>query len=410
MINKKRLLDRFLRYVQVDTTANPNADRYPSSEGQWELGRVLLSELNELGVEDACQDEHGLVIATVPGNVRGAPVVVLNAHLDTSPETSGKDVQPQVVESYDGSPIVLPGDPQQVITLEENPELSELVGMTLVTSDGTTLLGADDKAGIAVIMEAVATLVARRDLPHGAVRILFTCDEEIGCGVKYVDVPGLGATVCYTLDGPGHGQIDTETFSADLATVTVRGRNIHPAIAKDRMVNSIRAISDFVAKLPRDTMAPETTEDRDGFLHPYDLSATVEQSVLKVLLRDFEVENLVRQAELLRMIAKEVRQMHGGCQIDVEITKQYRNLGYGLEKEPRAVAYAERAFERLDRPCQRTSIRGGTDGSQFTELGLPAPNLSTGQHNPHSPREFACLDEMVQAAEVLIELSQVWAG
>ncbi len=410
MIDRKSLLERFLRYVQIDTSADPLVDRYPSSAGQLDLGRVLLSELKELGLDDANQDEYGLITATVPGNVPAAPRVVLNSHLDTSPETSGAGIKPQVIESYDGNDIGLPGDPRQVIASDENPELSELIGSTLITSDGTTLLGADDKAGIAVIMETAAALRAFADVPHGDVRILFTCDEEIGRGVQHVDVAGLAGTVCYTLDGPGHGQIDVETFSADLATVNIRGKNIHPAIAKGRMVNSIRALADFVSRLPRDRMAPEVTEDREGFLHPYDVSGAVEGSVVKILLRDFNSDNLVQHADLLQRLAREVQQLNPGCEIEVDIHSQYRNLGGGLGQEPRAVSYAEQAFARLEKPCRRTSIRGGTDGSQLTALGLPTPNLSTGQHNPHSPREFACLDEMVQAGEVLIELLQVWAG
>ncbi len=407
-MNKQRLLERFLRYVQVDTAANPGADCYPSSQGQWELGRILLTELNELGLDQVTQDEHGLVTAVVPGNVVGAPVVVLNSHLDTSPETSGAGVKPQVIEAYDGNDIVLPGDSQQVITLAENPELSELIGATLITSDGTTLLGADDKAGIAVIMEVAAFLREHSDVPHGDVRVLFTCDEEIGLGVQHVDVPSLGGTVGYTLDGPEHGQVDVETFSADLATVIIRGKNIHPAIAKDRMVNSIRAMAEFIVRLPKN-LAPEATAERDGFLHPYDLSATVERSVVKIILRDFDTDNLQKQADLLGEIASDVRTAHPGCEVEVAIVPQYRNLGDGLLQEPRAVSYVEQAYERLGKTCRRTIIRGGTDGSQFTALGLPTPNLSTGQHNPHSPREFACLDEMVQAAEVLTEILQVWS-
>lgn len=405
MIDKTKLLQRFLRYVKVDTMANPNTDRYPSSDGQFELGRMLVDELNELGL-NATQDDYGIVLATVPGNIDGAPVVALNSHLDTSPETSGRDVKPQVIEDYAGGDISL-GDSGLSITVDENPELSDLVGKTLVTTDGTTLLGGDDKAGIAIIMQVAETLVANPDIRHGDVRLLFTCDEEIGRGVKHVDVPALGASVCYTLDGGGSGDIDVETFSADGALVTIHGTNIHPSIAKDRMVNSLRGMAKFISKLPCDSMAPEVTEAREGFLHPYDLTGAVDRSVLRVLLRDFDTENLADQAKLLKKIAAEV-EAEVGCRVEVEVSKQYRNLGDGLKKEPRAVGFVEEAYKRLGRDYRKAIIRGGTDGSQLTELGLPTPNLSSGQHNPHSPREFACVDEMVEACEVVVGLLQVW--
>ena len=407
MIDKQKLLQRFLRYVKVDTTADPNNDRYPSSDGQFELGRLLVDELKAMGL-DATQDEYGIVCATVPANVENAPVVCLNSHIDTSPETTGANVRPNVIESYDGKEIAL-GSSGLSITLEENPELKELVGKTLVTTDGTTLLGGDDKAGIAIIMQVVETLLSDSSLPHGDVRVLFTCDEEIGLGVKHVDVDALKADVCYTLDGAGRGDIDSETFSADGALVTVYGTNIHPSIAKDRMVNSLRGVAEFIERMPSASMAPEVTDGRDGFLHPYDLSGAVDKSELKVLLRDFETDKLSAQADVLRMIASDVERAVPGCRVEVEVKKQYRNLGDGLKKEPRALAFAEEAHKRLGKSYRLSSVRGGTDGSQFTELGLPTPNLSSGQHNPHSPREFACLDEMFEACEVVVELLKVWS-
>jgi tripeptide aminopeptidase len=371
---------------------------------------MLVSELRSLGITDARQDEHGIVLATLPGNVADAPVVVLNSHLDTSPEASGAGVKPQVVADFDGQDLTLPGNPQQRITRQENSELADLVGMTLITTDGTTLLGADDKAGIAIIMETVATLSANPQLPHGDVRILFTCDEEIGLGVAHVDVPQLGGTVCYTLDGPGRGQIDVETFSADLATVVCRGRNIHPSIAKHRMVNSIRVIADFVASLPRDRLAPEVTESREGFIHAYDIGGSVEESSVKILLRDFDTDQLAVQAKLLGKLATEVQTKHDGSEIEIGVIKQYRNLADGLRREPRAVEFAEKAYANLGKSYERSIIRGGTDGSQLTALGLPTPNLSSGQHNPHSPREFACLEEMLESVELLLELLKIWTG
>lgn len=409
-MNAERLLARFLQYVQMDTTANETTESYPSSPGQRELGALLVRQLQELGLADAHQDGHGLVWATIPATVAGdVPVVAFNAHLDTSPETSGANVKPQLIRNYGGGDIVLPGDPRQVIRVAENPALQELHGATLITSDGTTLLGSDDKAGIAVIMETAAHLRERPDIRHGPVRILFTCDEEIGRGTKHVDLDELGAHVCYTLDGSGAGEIDVETFSADLAIVTFRGVNIHPSIAKGRMINAVRALSDFIARLPRDRLSPETTDGRDGFVHPYHVGGGVGQAAVKLILRDFDSVKLAQQAELLRTLAGQVEDGFPGLKIDVDVTPQYRNLGEGLSREPRAVEHAEIAHRRLGRLAKRTIVRGGTDGALLTEKGLPTPNLSTGQHNPHSRLEWACLDEMTQAVEVLAELLQVWA-
>ena len=411
-INQDRLLERFLEYVRVNTTANPDTDEYPSSPGQWELGKLLVEQLKEMGLENVKQDEFALVSATLPAGPNvDCPVVAFNAHLDTSPETTGDGVQPQVIRDYGGGDIVLPGDSTKVITEKENPELKSLHGCTLITTDGTTLLGGDDKAGVAIIMESLAYLKEHSELTHGELRVLFTCDEEIGRGVDRVDVSGLGATVCYTLDGPAAGSIDVETFSADEATVTVRGVNIHPSIAKNRMVNAIRAAGTFLSKLPTEDRAPESTEGREGFLHPYRVTeAQVDEVVIKILLRAFDTPTLGEYAELLRKIGEEVEAEFSGTVVDLEVRQQYRNLGDGLKTEPRAVAFAQKAYERLNRPVELASIRGGTDGSRFTELGLPTPNLSSGQHTPHSPLEWACLDEMVSAVEVVVELAQVWAS
>jgi tripeptide aminopeptidase len=409
-MNAERLLQRFLRYVAIDTQADDTAQGYPSSPGQWELGRLIVAELQELRLADVEQDEHGLVWATVPATDTAAgPTIAFNAHLDTSPESSGANVKPQVLRAYAGGDIRLAGDPQRVIRMADNPELEQLRGCTLVTTDGTTLLGADDKAGLAVIVEVAAHLTQHPDIVHGPVRILFTCDEEIGHGTDHVDLDKLAATACYTLDGRGAGEIDVETFSADLATVRVQGVNIHPSIAQGRMVNAVRAAAALIARLPRDTLSPESTAGRDGFLHPYQVRGGVGEVVLKVLLRDFDTEQLTHQAQLLRGWAQEVETEVPGCHIVVEVARQYRNMAEGLVREPRAVSYARQAFERLGHTPRLTIVRGGTDGSQLTARGLPTPNLSTGQHNPHSPLEWACLDEMLQAVRVLIELVQVWA-
>lgn len=404
-MDRDRLLNRFLQYVRIDSTANERTTDYPSSSGQLEMGRLLVQQLREMGAAEVEQDEHGLVTALIPG-VEGKPVVALNSHVDTSPEASGTDVQPQVIESYAGGDIPLTNAPL-TITTAENPELNELQGKTLITTDGTTLLGGDDKAGVAVIMELASHLLENPQLRHAPVKVLFTCDEEIGRGVDHVDLAKLGAHVAYTLDGPGANQIDVETFSADLAVVTFHGVNIHPSIGKDRMVNAIRASAAFIDALPPDR-SPERTSGRDGFLHPYLIEGSTGNVVLQVILRDFDEAGLRMDETRLRETASRIEPQFPGCRIEVEVRKQYRNLGEGLAKEPRAVAYAVAAHETLGREPVQSIIRGGTDGSMLTERGLPTPNLSTGQHNPHSPLEWACLDEMQAAVEVLIELVQKW--
>jgi tripeptide aminopeptidase len=406
-----RLLQRFLRYVQVDTTADDNSSTYPSSPGQLTLGAMLAAELREMGLADVEHDAHGLVWGTVPATVpHTAPTIALNAHVDTSPETTGKNVKPQVIDNYAGGDLVLPGDQTKVIRVADNPELTRLLGKTIITTDGTTLLGSDDKSGVAVIMELAQHLSEHPEIPHGPIRVLFTCDEEIGLGVKHVDLKKLRATVAYTLDGGGTGEIDTETFSADLATVTVRGVNIHPSIGKGRMINSIRTAGMFLDRLPREGHSPETTEGRQGFMHPYVVEGSVAQTTIKILLRDFDTAGLTTKAELLRKLAAEVERDAPGIKVEVTVRKQYRNMAEGLRREPRAVAFAEQAFRKLGRPCKLTIIRGGTDGSQFTELGLPTPNLSTGEHNPHSPLEWTCLEEMSEAVEMLVELVKLWGA
>lgn len=409
-VNRGRLLDRFLRYVRIDTTANDATEEYPSSPGQWELGRLLTGELTDMGIEDVQQTEHGLVYATIPPSPGvQSPTVALIAHLDTSPETSGKDVAPQVIRNYQGGDIVLPVVPERVIKVEENPELQQLIGCTLITTDGRTLLGADDKAGVAIIMEVAHCLLEHPQWNHGRVRILFTCDEEIGRGVSRVDLQKLNAHVGYTLDGKGANEVDVETFSADLAVVTVHGVNIHPSIAKGRMVNAVRAAAHFLGKLPHDKFAPEVTAERQGFLHPYQIAGGVATTTIRILLRDFQTDQLAEYARWLYQWADDVVADFPGCKIDVKIQPQYRNLRDGLIKEPRAVAFALEAHRNLGRQPRESIIRGGTDGSILTERGLPTPNLSSAQHNPHSPLEWACLEEMVQAAEVVLELLRLWA-
>ena len=402
------LLDRFCRYVQVDTTAVLDTDRYPSSPGQLELGRALVEELRSLGIEDAGQDEHGIVMGTVPGNVANAPTIAWLAHLDTSPEAAGKDVRPIIHRNYDGNDIVLPGDPSKIIRVSETPGLAALTGKTLVTSDGTTLLGADDKAGVAVIMTAVAELQRDHSIEHGPIRVVFTTDEEVARGTDNVDVDKIAATCAYTLDGEGEGEIENETFSAARATVTIRGINIHPGLAYGKMINAVRLAGEFLGRLPAD-LAPETTTGRDGFLHPDIITGDVTEVRITLLLRSFDTTELERQAQLLRDAAREVAARHPRAAVEVEIAEQYRNMSAGLAKCPLATELAAEALRDVGIEPQYKSLRGGTDGSRLTELGLPTPNLATGMHNYHSPLEYACLEQMETACRALLRLAERWS-
>jgi tripeptide aminopeptidase len=403
------LLDRFLRYVRIDTKADEKSTTYPSSPGQLVLGAMLRGELLAMGVKDAIQNEYGLVFGTIPGNVPGAPTIAFNAHVDTNPENSGKDVQPQVIRDYKGGDIRLPKN-DKVIRVAENPELEALRGKTIITTDGTTLLGADDKAGLAVIMEATRILMENPSIPHGPVRVVFTCDEEIGFGVKHLEPSQIGAVVAYTLDGAGSGEIEDETFSADGATVTITGVNIHPSIAKGRMVNAVRLAGMFLDRLPKRRMSPETTADREGFIHPLTIEGGVGEVKINLILRSFDTPDLAVQAELLREIGRQVERDYPEAKVKVETRKQYRNMKDGIAKMPQAVTHAAEAVRRAGMEPKHKIIRGGTDGSQLTEKGLPTPNLSTGEHNPHSPLEWTCLEEMEAAVRVVVELCQVWAG
>lgn len=408
-INRDRLLDRFLRYVRVGTSADPHSDSYPSTESQRALGQMLADELAAMSVDGVVQDDHALVLATVPATVDGdIPTVALVAHMDTSPEAPGDNVNPQVIQRYDGGDITLPSG--KVISADSTPSLSQLIGSTLITTDGTTLLGGDDKAGVAIIMELAATLIENPHLQHGPVRILFTCDEEIGHGTDKIDLAKVDATVAYTIDGGGRGTIDVETFSADSATVRFIGHNIHPSIGKGRMINATKAASEFVALLPRNRQTPETTQDREGFIHPHSIQGGVGEATVELILRSFETSDLEIYADLIRGAADQVVQQTPGIRVQVDINEQYRNMRDGLVDFPEAVSIAEQAFDELGRDCKREIIRGGTDGSQLTEKGLPTPNLSSGQHNIHSVTEFACLDEMVEATEHLVRMLSIWAN
>jgi len=404
----KALLDRFLRYVKVETTAVEETEAYPSSPGQLELGKMLAAEMEEIGLEGVRTNEYGIVIGTIPGNVEEAPVIALLAHMDTSPEAGGKNVKPVVHEKYDGGDIPLPGRRTKVIRAAETDGLAALAGKTIITSDGTTLLGADDKAGVAVIMTAAAHLMANRAIGHGPIRVVFTCDEEVGRGTDKVDLGEIDAAVGYTLDGESAGCIEKETFSADLATVTITGHNLHPGLATGRMINSIRLAAQFLSRMPWQALAPETTSGPQGFLHPYVLEGGVGETKIKILLRSFAASDLAGQAELLRKIGATITAEHPKAKVGVDVKVQYRNMADYLKKEPRAVDLAAEAVRRAGLEPRFERIRGGTDGSRLSEMGLPTPNIFCGMHNFHSYLEFACLEEMELSVKAVIELAQLW--
>ena len=411
---KETMLDRFLRYVKIDTQSQDDVEAYPSTAKQFDLLNPLVQELKDLGLRDASIDKYGYVIATLPGNVPPThpahgkvPTVGFVAHVDTSPSTSGANVKPQVIKNYQGGDLVLPGDPSVVIKESENPELKKEVGRTVITSDGTTLLGADDKAGIAIIMTAIQHLIDHPTLLHGDIRIGFTPDEEVGMGTQYFDIKKFGARFAYTIDGDTTGELNKETFSANSAVITVHGRNIHPGTAKGIMVNSIRVIADIIARMPRD-MAPETTEGYEPYIHPHVLQGEEAKSVVKILLRDFRTDGLDVLKQRLERIIAEVQPMHPKAKIELQIIESYRNMREGLEKDQRVLDCLWEATQRSGLEPTWVPIRGGTDGSKLTANGLPTPNIFTGGHNYHGKTEWASLWGMEKAAETVVNLAQVW--
>lgn len=403
------LLDRFLRYVKVDTQSDETSPSFPSTKKQLVLSRMLCEECEQLGLEDVTISEYGIVMATIPSTVEGdVPAIGWVAHVDTSPEFSGTNVKPVVHENYDGRDLVLPGDPSRVLRVSEEPRLKQMVGKTVITTDGTTLLGADDKSGVAVMMSAAAHLMGDRSIPHGPIRLCFTCDEEIGRGIEKLNLEAFGVCCAYTLDSDGSGRIDSETFSADQAVITVRGVNTHPSVGKGVMVNAIRILSDLISSLPTETLSPETTDGRDGFIHPYHVEGGVAEASARLILRDFETEKLAEYAGLLDSLAQPLREKYPRAEIKIDVHKQYRNMRDGLVKEPRALEKAIEATRAAGLEPNLDIIRGGTDGSLLTEKGLPTPNLSSGQHNPHSPLEWTTVEEMQQAVDVLVQLARLW--
>lgn len=404
--------DRFLRYVQIDTQSKEDADGYPSTAKQLNLSRLLVQELMAIGVSDAQLDEFGYVMATIPSTMphgtQAPPVLGFLAHVDTSPELPGVGVKPQVVR-YLGQPIVLPADPTQLIRPDDNPDLANCLGHDIVTADGTTLLGADDKAGVAEIMAAAAWLVRHPEIPHGVIKLGFTPDEEVGGGTTHFDIAKFGASYAYTLDGSTVGEVEGETFSADLMIVTINGKNAHPGYAKGGLVNSIKLAGRFLAMLPAHALSPETTEDREGYIHPYVITGGVESTVLRVLLRDFEEEGLRAKEGVVRQILADVLRDEARASVTIEVREQYRNMRLVLAEHPHVLAYAEEAVRRCGLEPRQSAIRGGTDGARLSEKGLPTPNLFAGGHKFHSKLEWVSVQDMGKAAEMVVQLAQVWA-
>jgi tripeptide aminopeptidase len=400
--------ERLLRYARIDTQSDEDSEAYPSTEKQLDLLRLLLDELRELGLEDAAMDEHGYVTATIPATVDGdVPTIAFFAHVDTAREVTGTNVDPQRIR-YEGGQIALGGS-GRAIRPEESPQLAAHAGHELITTDGTTLLGADDKAGVAEIMAATAYLVAHPDVPHGTVKVAFNPDEEIGRGVIHFPVDTFGARAAYTMDGSTVGEIQMETFSGAQVRMRIRGRSIHPGLAKGELVNAIKLAAAVVERLPKDRLSPETTDEREGYVHPTSINGDASEVELRFIVRDFDDDLLDRHVEYLRDLAREVAASDTRCTIEVESRIQYRNMRETLEKHPEIVENLEEAVRRVGLVPRRTSIRGGTDGSALTEMGLPTPNIYTGGQDAHSEREWICVDDMGVAAVTIIELAKVWA-
>ena len=401
-------VDRFLEYVKIDTQSDPHSKSQPSTEKQKDLSRKLVEELKALGIKDAELDEHGYVYATLEGNTdKNVPTICFCSHVDTSPDCSGKDVKPMIHENYQGQDLVLPDDTSQVIRLADHPKLGNQMGNDIITASGTTLLGADNKAGVAEIMDMVNFFVNNPDVKHGPIRILFTPDEEIGRGVDKVDMAKLNASFGYTVDGEKRGSLEDETFSADAAKVTISGISAHPGFAKGKLVNAIKVAATFLTELPQD-LSPEATSGREGFLHPHHIQGQAEQLQLTFILRDFVTAKLEEKAALLREAASKAEKAWPGSKVEVNIVEQYRNMKEVLDKHPEVVAYAEEAIRRAGMEPLKSSIRGGTDGSRLSFMGLPCPNIFAGEHAFHSKHEWVSRQDMEKAVMTCVHLACLW--
>jgi tripeptide aminopeptidase len=401
--------ERFLRYAMIDTQSDPASPTCPSTEKQKDLGRLLVDELQAIGLPDAHLDQHGYVYATIPATTdKQVPVICFCSHMDTSPDCTGRDVKPQIVPNYRGGDIVLPADPTQVIRAADHPALGDQIGHDIITSDGTTLLGADNKAGLAEIVDAADFLMRNPNIRHGTIKILFTPDEEIGRGVDKADLNKLGADFAYTIDGETAGNIEDETFSADGATITIEGVSTHPGFAKGKMEHAIKIAAAIVERLPKTTCSPETTEGRQGFLHPIGISGALEKATLDFIVRDFTDEGLKEKEALLDSIAREVMKDFPRSTYRLEIKPQYRNMKQVIDRHPEIIDNAMEAIRRAGLKPVRTSIRGGTDGSRLSFMGLPCPNIFAGEHAFHSRLEWVSVQDMEKAVQTIVHLAMIF--
>jgi tripeptide aminopeptidase len=405
-----RCVERFLEYVKIDTQSREDSDTFPSTSTQLDLLGRLQGELLQLGLKDVMMDDHGYVFATVPStsDKSDVPVIGFLAHVDTSPEMSGAGVKAIFHRNYDGKDLAFPDDPSAVISAADNPHLAQQIGNDIITASGTTLLGADNKAGMAEIMGAVEYLLAHPEIVHGPIRIGFTPDEEVGNGTKFFDVDRFGAHCAYTMDGETLGELQVETFSADAITATFHGFNTHPGFAKGKMVNAIKVAAEFITLLPKDGLSPETTSGYEGFVHPYMVDAGVEQTSVKLLVRDFKSSELTEMERLVERLAREATAQFPGSSVELEVEESYRNMKEVLDNHPDVVEKAQEAFRRAGLDPRIEPIRGGTDGSRLSFMGLPTPNIFAGEHNFHSRFEWISTSDMHKAVEVIIELCQVW--
>ncbi len=408
-IDRRLFLNRFLSYVKIDTQSSEESETYPSTKKQLDLSNKLVDELKELNLKDVEITEHGYVFATLPSNVSfDVPTIGLIAHVDTSPDVSGANVKPDIIENYQGGDIVLKRDPEQIIEFDMNPALKECIGHDIITTDGITLLGADNKAGIAEIMGAVIYLIENPEIKHGKIRIAFTVDEEVGTGTKHFDVKQFAADYAYTIDGETAGEIEDETFCADTAIVTINGVNVHPGYAKNKMINGIKIGAELLERLPKDALSPETTEKREGYLHPHNFTGSVEDTKITLLVRDFDVDGLKKNEAFLQNICDDLQSKYPKTKIKMEIKEAYRNMKMQLDEKPEVVDYAIEAVRRTGIKPIKNIIRGGTDGARLSFMGVLTPNVFTGGHNFHSKKEWISVQDMEKAVETIIHLCQIW--
>ena len=401
--------DRFLRYVKIDTQSDPTSNTYPTTEKQKDLGRVLVEELKAIGITDAELNDFGVIYATIPSNTsKEVPVLCFCSHMDTSPDSSGTNVKPLIHHNYQGNDLVLPDDNTQVISPKDHLDLLSQIGNDIITASGTTLLGADNKSGLAAIMDAAEYLMKNPQIKHGKIRILFTPDEEVGKGVDNVDLKKLGADFAYTVDGETLGSIENETFSADGATITVKGVSTHPGFAKGKLVNAIKIAGEILDALPKDSLSPETTEKREGFIHPVSIQGIAELATINFILRDFDDKALEEIGHTLKAIVDKVMVNHPNASAEVKIKEQYRNMKKVLDQHPQVTENAVAAIKRAGLTPKPQSIRGGTDGSRLSLMGLPCPNLFAGEHAFHSRHEWVSVQDMEKASETLVHLAMIW--